>query len=420
MRTARALIVRLTSAYGVVMMASLGVAAVTFLANIGLARVAGAEFYGKLVVWISWCLLLGGLANMGMPTFLLRTLSSNDAQTYRNQGVINTAVLVSFALHVLLCVPVVTLIYLLPNTPDVGFLPYLFATLVVAVSGTMMRIGGMILRAEGRPLPGIIFEQGWRPIALLAIIAALFVVPLDFLLALTVVSLTGVLASTIAGYITGVGLSKMARTSREQMLQAGRLGAPFWFTNFASTLIRRSDVIIVGILLGPVAAGVYGVAFRFSELPGLLTNAINLIIGPKFSSIAHLNKRGPVVALLKEHVLVSLMICLPGIVVLYFAADPLLDLVGPEFTTAADVFRLLLFAVVVNLGSRAFALYMNMSGYERLLAKINAGFVPIHIGLMLVLTVYFGLIGAAIARILGLLLQRCFIVILALRHMPPA
>lgn len=103
---------------------------------------------------------------------------------------------------------------------------------------------------------------------------------------------------------------------------------------------RSTDALVIGMLLGPTAVGLYRFAGRILEvLLELGTRPMQVVALPQYSRVQDdpPELRRSVLASIRA----SSVLTIPGVVLLATLSDPLLAVIGAEWAAAADVLKLL-------------------------------------------------------------------------------
>ena len=114
----------------------------------------------------------------------------------------------------------------------------------------------------------------------------------------------------------------------------------------------------------------------------------------------------------------DLMATLPLFVLYLVLARPMMAVFGPEFGEGAMAVAILAVGQLVNIGTGPVGTLLMMTGYQRIVLWANLGQCLLAAGLLLLLTPYTGLLGAAIASGLSTSLYYIGLYLYARRHSP--
>ena len=176
-----------------------------------------------------------------------------------------------------------------------------------------------------------------------------------------------------------------------------------WSLASARTSFRTLDVITVGVILSPAAAGAYFAASRSAELLSFLLSAVNMIVGP---AVARGTAKGDIKETQKKLSLVAALLAstVPvfGVVFVVWGRE-ILGFVSPAFVEAYPAMLILAVGHAVNVLVGSAGVVLNMTGNERTNSLILMTSVPISLVLLPILGAQFGMTGVAIAMTTGLI-----------------
>jgi PST family polysaccharide transporter len=189
---------------------------------------------------------------------------------------------------------------------------------------------------------------------------------------------------------------------RELFRPFARLSVWLALTDASLLAVTRLDTIVVGLVAGLPAAGVYAVAQKIPV-------AVNALVGPTsklfYPHSADLAARREVQRLRGAFLIgnrLSLAIALPLCLTLGVLAHPiLLAWVGKEFVSGTTVVVLLLAAMAVWALTRTGLLIMQGMGEARVPALIHVGEALLNIALSVALGLAMGANGVALATLIA-------------------
>lgn len=208
----------------------------------------------------------------------------------------------------------------------------------------------------------------------------------------------------VGGRIAGVALSYLLHPYRPRP-SFSKVGDFFGFSkwvflqNILYFLKERSSDFIVGRLAGPHALGVLNVSAEIASIPGNeLIAPINRAILPAYALLAN-----DLAALRREYLSVMGIVCLIAIpaVTGIAAVAPLVvaTLLGSKWHDASPILALLAFyGIFQALLSNAYSAFLAV-GKPGIFVRTTAGYVAIYLPMLLVLTQWHGVLGAAIAHV---------------------
>lgn len=416
---------------GLVSLAGSLVAAVGgFALTVVLGRLFGAHTAGLYFQAVAVLMILNGVALAGADTGVVRALSARLATGRPDRA--RLALRLTLTPVLLWSLVVAASLALLVDEVAATFAPadravvesflwVLVGTLVVSASGQVALNG---TRSLGSVWPFVALYQLFLPLSRLGAVALLWWVdaPAPWLLLsyaaplvlMDLVALLLLARGLRAAEARAVGAGE--RTDRHADRHAdptpAQEGRELWRFNLprgvASCLelgLVWADVIIVGLLLGPAAAGAWAAASRFVTTGTMAMEALRLQSAPAMASAA---ARGDRPAFGEVYAVTSVWLVLvswPIFLLLATWAPLLLAVVGPEFTQAATPLSVMAVGMLayVALGNVNAALLM--AGRSVTTAQNTALALLLNVGLNLALVPALGLLGAALAWAVALTLD---------------
>lgn len=393
---------------GVVLAVQVAGAGLSYLTHIVLARILDPAGYGVYSYVMAWTALLAIPAALGLNTGLVRFVSHYREQkasrllrgvTRRSwQLVLGTGTLIAVCGYSLAA-----------WVPDAVSLPYA-AALAVGVWLVPLRALLDIQVAMGRGLERMTLAyvpgQILRPAFLLAALALILVLEPDIdprlALGLTVVTMSlvvlaqgSVLAYRIRSLTSGAcpnfETRRWLRVSLPMLLIAGFL-----------LLLKRTDVIMLGLLAGAEDVGTYNAAARTANLASFVLIAVNAIAAPTIASLYGQREHARLQELAST---VAHFIFWPSLAIvigLVSLAPFILGLFGSGFVAGQNVLAVLALGHLVNVGVGSVGYFMNMTGNQDEMAKVVGVSAVINLLLNGLAIPLFGALGAALATALSM------------------
>ena len=160
-------------------------------------------------------------------------------------------------------------------------------------------------------------------------------------------------------------------------------------------LLHRLDIILVNTLSNSVTAGIYGAAVRIGQIVAIVGLSGSIWLHPKIVKHLHQERKKDLFAILKQGmVLIGSATFLLSIGV-FWGADYIAGLLGPDFSIAADPLRWIAFGYTVWAVGVPFYAFLLMSGSEAVVAKILWAQVSVNIVMLFILVPIYGAHGAA-------------------------
>lgn len=178
-----------------------------------------------------------------------------------------------------------------------------------------------------------------------------------------------------------------------------------WAAASVEILLDWMDVILVGILTSPAVAGLYAIATRVVRAGQVVDNAMRVAVGPRISGSLAINDKSAVRTLIGQASQTMLVLTLPFYITCLIFAETILEFFGPEFADAGPALRILAVGMIISastimlqsvvlMGGRSIWQFRNKSIQLTIVIVGNLALVPV-----------LGLVGAATAWVLGVLVD---------------
>ena len=186
--------------------------------------------------------------------------------------------------------------------------------------------------------------------------------------------------------------------------------APLGFSQLLRSAFVTLDVAILGLFAAAPEVGKFAVAFRIYMFIFMIGSRYFVIILPIFSQQIKAGIGG-----LTRELSLSFFRTIPvyllGLAIVMIYAEPLLVLVfGPEFAAAAPALKILTVAATLNFIQQTYRQVLLAAHAHKTDFRNNAIAIMFKLPSIVILSLYFGMLGAAVAMVIGdlclLLLQR--------------
>ncbi len=379
----------------------------SYLFLILLARNVDAAEYGRYGFAISLTVFLGILANCGQGMAILRFwpqfLAGDDPA--RAKGVMIRSygtVLVGAGATVGLAFLVVTLAKVINPGLDAGYLyaaAFLtFPSTLAAYQGAAMRALGFVARAM---LPTEIFHRGFMVLALLYLIGSRLQLSAELML-----WTSGLLWLVL---LVPQAIKIVSEMRRQAPGVEPNLDIPawrgaslgLWGLGVLGILSQSSDVVVLGLYLGPEETGSYFVALKVATMFVIFFAVSNVLTAPMISRSFHGGDRAEVQRICRTMCSLMVVPALAGLLVVIFAGDLVLGLFGPGFAESHLVFVILSAGFVITVLAGPANLLLTMTGHEgKYLQILGSTRIAMVLAQVLLIPVL-GPLGAAVGNALG-------------------
>ncbi|WP_170335430.1 oligosaccharide flippase family protein [Ruegeria arenilitoris] len=191
-----------------------------------------------------------------------------------------------------------------------------------------------------------------------------------------------------------------------------RSAIPFTAVGGVQVATRQADLILLGLLIGETAVGVYRIALQGAMLVAFGSQAVNVVLAPRLAQLRKGLNHDELVTLLRTSIILSLCVAVPGLLIYTAFGEQILALLfGTEAVAALTPLLILSAGNTVAMLNGAVIPLLNMTGYEKRTLLSFALALASTIVLNLAFIPFFGTTGAALAAFLAIVVSN-----LALRH----
>lgn len=396
---------------GLSFVGSLASAVAGFVLSLVLARLLGPSGSGLVFQMISVFTIASAVAKLGLDTtavWLLPRLATDRRDDVRRAIVL--LVLGAFAGGI------VTGLIVLAIAPLVGGGSDELVTLMRIAAAFMplssvATVGLAITRGLGGIRDYVLIGSIGLPVGRLAAVyvaasfaATALVAGAAWLLMLVVILLLSLLAvrRTISRF------PKASRDSASRSVLARRIAlfsAPRTLSSAIEQALLWLDVLIVGLVAGPAAAGVYGVVSRLVQAGTIPSTSMRIVVAPQFSRMLHQDRRTELSELYTRTAQWIVLFSMPIYVLLATLAEPILRIFGPGFEAGVIALAIMCVGAAVSAAAGNVQSLLLMSGRSGWAAINKVVVLAVSVTLLLTLVPLWGIVGAAVASTVSISLD---------------
>jgi O-antigen/teichoic acid export membrane protein len=379
-------------------------AVLTYIAQLLIARLVGAESYGVYAYVFAWMTILAYVAALGFDVSLLRLIPAYRAtrQWGLLRGVIQYADRRTMAAGMTFLLGGCASVWLLAGrmTPELAHCFYFGFALVPVwsllwiTSSSVRALGGVVsalapdrIVRDGALILLLIYLRSWAGVDLDA---------------------SGVMFLTLTSSLVGLVIvrfnvrrwrppSVVAALPQHAAVEWRRLALPLVSISVAETLMNRTGVVLLGWTGQTTAAGVYALVFNLAIMVMLPRMAVNALYAPLVSDLVSRDDRPALQFATTRTAVWTFVSALCIAIPIMLLAGPLLSWFGPDFSQGAPAMRILLAGQIVSAAFGSQMFLMTMTGHEYMAAGLLIGGTIVNAiaGVMLIYLI--GLTGAAIS-----------------------
>lgn len=387
-----------------------------------LARILGSHGYGIFSYSVSLMVVLAISSMMGLEHVIIRYLPAyKEKQLWGEiKGLLRFAKTYAFIASCLVVFASLAIIFFFCKM-EVDFRNTVYLTLFIVPIVVLVQVQQAVFRGLQYPGIGQIPEHLVYPIAF-----ALFITIEFFLLHTNINAFNATLAN-LSGWVITFLMGRHFLIKRlpdkihdskaiyKRSLWAGML-PPLAFFTIAYQLFSRTPILILGILVEPSKVGIYAVSTRASEFIECIYGAMTIAGASLFSTIHSRGDKDILYQFTNRVVTIIFLVTLPIYLTLMLAAPWFLSLFGAEFVKGVTVMRILLTAFFLGSICGFVESKLSTMGYQRAVAVVVGVMAIVNIVLSFILIRKFGLIGAAIATGISVVLFKAILVVVLYRR----
>jgi O-antigen/teichoic acid export membrane protein len=171
-------------------------------------------------------------------------------------------------------------------------------------------------------------------------------------------------------------------------------------------LMQSIDILFLGAFDTFESIAYYSVAVKIATVTSLALISVNIVIAPKIAKIYNDRNFSELKSMIRKATRINVLISSPILLILFFFPDFLLSMFGDNYTLAKNAFLVLLIAQFFNSITGPSALYLNMTGRQKILNSILLISLLINVILNAILIPKFGMVGAASATTISFVISK--------------
>lgn len=369
------------------------------------ARVLGEEQFGQFALFFSAASMAAVAAAFGQEMLIIRIWNENVAAGRISvaKGGIVFGLLISALGATLGAIVMAGIVYFYSN-----WAAALSAGLFVAAAVFLLFFSSL-----ARSIVSILVGDGQRELTalLFANVVLIFCLVFDWSSSVTSVVNLIVLGKVVAIALQVFFLTRVLRRMYPEMFAAKPEFAVdrwlpsstrLWFASILESSNQYLDVILVGYLLDPIAAGAYFVTTRLANGFASVADAFNMFAMRQFPELYYKADEGGLLRLLQTLAILTALAVVGGLFVVGVAGHWLLMIFGSEYMAYYHVL------VILCLGSAAMAAtgpaapVLMLTGHEGAYLRIVALSVFIRVAGFFLIVPMFGIVGAAMTTTVSL------------------
>lgn len=379
-------------------------AGVLFGLHVLLARLLGIGQYGIYVYAITWINILAILCLLGFHTSLVRFIAEYKAKQQWNllRGISRRSTQIVLAFSILVGIIAAAITFFLKErlSGELAITFYIASALLPVFA--LCRLREASLLALKHVVQSELLLRVIRPVLLGLIVLGLFFTLRGPLKASYVIA--GNIVAVVGVFLTGTVLLRKAMPESASQAEPAyaqsqwlKVSLPLLLIAGMHIILKRTDIVMLGVLKGSEQAGIYSAASRISDLVIFALMAINSILAPMISELYHTEQKQQLQKIITLATRVIFVFTLVISILLIIFGKFVLSLFGLAFVVAYAALLILLTGQIINSLAGSVGLILSMSGKQNIVGVIISISAATNIVLNCALIPLFGLTGAAIS-----------------------
>ncbi len=384
-------------------------AALLYLSQIVLARWMGSFEYGVYVFVWTWVLVLGGLANLGMATLMIRLVPEyrERGQWDLLRGLLGAGRWLAVASATVVALAALTALTHAGHLLSSHYVLPAFIALACIPMVTLSDVQDGIGRGRGWIAAALLPPYVLRP--LLVLLAMVLAHELGWPMSAVTAAGAAVVGTWLATVIQTVLIERRLRADVAPGPSVRTLrpwlgtSLPLLAITFSEILLQTTDVLVISQLMTPRDVAIYFAAAKTMSLIMFVHYAVGSAVANRFALLNARGDRDGLRQAVREAVNWTFWPSLAAACAILALGQPLLWLFGPQF---ADGYPVMLVLVIGFLGRAATGpseFLLNMLGQQRTTAIVAVSMALLNIALNLLLVPRYGLMGGAMSTATALL-----------------
>jgi O-antigen/teichoic acid export membrane protein len=376
----------------------------SFVVSILLTRILGVDGYGIYAFSMSWVLILNIIGSLGSRGLVVREVATNNS--HQRWGVIrgflqwsNTVViLASIAVSVVFAIGM----WQFSATDNTDTFQTLLLSLVLVPVMSLTIIRQSAMQGFGHILKGQLPDSILQPLLFITFLVCTYwlnsgEVEVIWVMGLKVIS--SILAFAIGAYLLYRIIPPQIKKASPEYQTSQWLPSMLSLVFIAGTgvIYTRSDVVMLGMMVGPSAVGLYAIATRLANLVLISQQVGANVLGPHVASLYANQEIKRLQALTRKSTRAVVAYALPLTLGMIVFSPWLLSIFGPDFLESRNILIVLCVSKLLNVSTGPVNLLLTMTHYERVNAVVTGVGAILNLILNFLLIPIYGPMGAALA-----------------------
>jgi O-antigen/teichoic acid export membrane protein len=189
---------------------------------------------------------------------------------------------------------------------------------------------------------------------------------------------------------------KRAHSERETRAWVPR-SFKMWLSALMDTTGQYLEVVVIGLFLGPAAAGFYFVATRITNVFAMISGSISVYATPQISALFYRNAKDELQGILRSLAMIGAILISIAFIVIVLFGKVLLWAFGTAYVSAYPALIVLAVGAAIGALAGPATHVLLLTGHEGKYPRIMGATLAIRFLLIAILGPMFGLMGAVVA-----------------------
>ena len=193
---------------------------------------------------------------------------------------------------------------------------------------------------------------------------------------------------------------------------------PMFLSGFLQIVMSWTDILILGHYVTADKVGIYRTSLQIAGSTSMALFAINTIVAPKFSELYTKNDMQGLSMVVRNTSRLMFILSVPVMLLIFLFPRIILSIFGSDYTVDEAVYTLFILTIsqLFNVGFGSVLILLNMTGKQKIVQNIVIVATIINISLCILLIPYWGIIGAAIANAINMLIWNTIAALYIKKH----
>ncbi|EDP60478.1 polysaccharide biosynthesis C-terminal domain-containing protein [Vibrio sp. AND4] len=381
----------------------------TFLLTLIVSRSVNTSTSGQFFFLFNLAYLTAIVSQLGFDVSLVKynAIGFSHKNSEEQSNNYRIALTRSLLFSLIACSVIYLAYYFFPkhvNTTGVSSVAFALALLSIPLL-VIGQINSRALQASRRIIPSLFALQlGVSSLMVMLVLVAqkAYSINTDLLMVLLVIA-TGIIA--LQSTIKWLNSDQYSHGKTKQNAELVDCAKQVWLGSIFSNLVQWGSLVIAGFFLTTSDLGLLAAAQRTSLLIGFVLVTINFVAAPMFASLYKEGKIDQLRKLSRLACRANIAAAMIPVFVCVVFPEFVMQLFGNEFVTAAPLLVVLSLGQLVNVTTGSVGFLLIMSGNERTMKYITIISSILSLTLLVTLSHWYGVLGAAWAMAVGLAIQ---------------